>query len=262
MPFTGNRFEFRAVGSSVNVSHPMTVLNTIVANQLKVFKSEVDALIAGGTDTTVAVKTVLRQTLIASERIIFNGNGYSDAWVDEASSRGLANIRSTGEALLEYTKQKAVDVFVNNGIFTEKEVISRYNVYVEEYIKQIEIEYKVMLEIVKTQIVPSVVEYQNSLLTTIQGLAQVGLAEHSSGTIDHLRSISEHLNSLMTSTANMTATFNEIKSVHDEAKISIDFYYKLKPLFEEVRSHADMLESLVDDKCWPLPKYRELMFLY
>lgn len=262
MPFTGNRFEFRAVGSSVNVSHPMTVLNTIVANQLKVFKSEVDALVSNGANTTEAVKTVLQQTLVASERIIFNGNGYSDAWVDEASSRGLANIRSTGEALLEYTKQKAIDVFVNNGIYTEKEVISRYNVYVEEYIKQIEIEYKVMLEIVKTQIIPSVVEYQNSLITNIQGLASVGLADHSSGVKDHLQAISEQLNSLIRSTNTMSQSFNEIKGTHDEAKISIDFYYKLKPLFEEVRMHADMLETLVDDKNWPLPKYRELMFLY
>ncbi|MBK9248443.1 MAG: glutamine synthetase III [Ignavibacteria bacterium] len=262
MPFTGNRFEFRAVGSSVNVSHPMTVLNTIVANQLKVFKSEVDMLKSKGIATMEAVKTVLRSTLIASEQIIFNGNGYSDDWVAEAAKRGLANIRSTGEALLEYTKQKAIDVFVKNGIFTEKEVISRYNVYVEEYIKQIEIEYKVMVEIVNTQIIPSVIEYQNSLISNIQGLASVGLSSQSTGTKNHLQTISEHLNGLMSSTKTMIQTFNEIKATHDEAKISIDFYYKLKPLFEEVRSHADMLESLVDDKSWPLPKYRELMFLY
>lgn len=261
MPFTGNRFEFRAVGSSVNVSHPVTVLNTIYANQMKEFKLEVDKYIYEGKTTEDAISLVLRQILVDTENIIFNGNGYSEDWVKEAAKRGLANIRSTGEALLEYTKPKAVDVFVNNEIFTEKEVISRYNVYVEEYIKHIEIEYKIISEIVKTQIVPTVIEYQNSLITNVQGLASVGLESTSTGTREHLKQISENLNNLIHSNTKMQVVHDEIKSIHDETKISIDFYYKLKPLFEEVRKYADTLESLMDDKHWPLPKYRELLFM-
>lgn len=261
MPFTGNRFEFRAVGSSVNVSHPMTVLNTIFANQLKEFKLEVDRLLYDGTETEDAIKIVLRKTLIDCENIIFNGNGYSEEWVHEAKRRGLANIRSTGEALLEYIKPKAVDVFVNNEIYTEKEVISRYNVYVEEYIKQIEIEYKIMSEIVKTQIIPAVIDYQNTLINNIQGLQSIGLEDSAKGTIELLTAISHNLNNLIHTNNKMTEVHDRIKQSHDESKISIDFYYELKPLFEEVRKYADTLEALMDDRHWPLPKYRELLFM-
>lgn len=261
MPFTGNRFEFRAVGSSVNVSNPVTVLNTIVADRLIAFKKDVDTLIENGQSSEDAIKKVLRDILKDSENIIFNGNGYSQDWVDEAGKRGLANIRSTGEALLEYTKPNAIKLFVNNNIFTEKEVVSRYNVFVEEYIKQIEIEYRLISDIVITQIVPSIIEYQNTLIKNIKGLDSVGLNETTSSTKEHLKLISQNLNNLINSNNKLINLHDSIISSHDETQISIDYYYKLKPVFEEVRAYADKLETLVDDKVWPLPKYRELLFM-
>jgi len=261
MPFTGNRFEFRAVGSSVNVSNPVTVLNTIFADRLISFKKEVDSLIDKGQSSDDAIKFVLREILKDSENIIFNGNGYSKDWVIEAEKRGLANIRSTGEALLEYTKPSAIDLFVNNNIFTEKEVVSRYNVFVEEYIKQIEIEYRLISDMVITQIVPSIIEYQNTLITNIQGLESVGLTETSTSTKDHLKQISQNLKNLINSNNKLISLHDTITSSHNETQISIDYYYKLKPVFEEVRGYADKLETLVDDKVWPLPKYRELLFM-
>jgi glutamine synthetase len=260
-PFTGNKFEFRAVGSSVNVSVPMTVLNVIVADQLKIFKTKVDELINNGTDKFKAIETVLRQDLTAGEHIIFNGDNYADEWLDEAVRRGLPNIKSTPEALKSYLSEKNVNLFLRNSIFSERELQARFNVAIEEYIQKLEIEALLVDEIANTMIIPAVVNYQNEIIKNVQGLKDLGMINESEAHKNQLIRISNHLEGMIKNLDKLDDERHNAEQIKDLYEKAIYYNVKIKPLYDAVRIHADKLELMVDDKFWQLPKYRELLFL-
>ncbi len=260
-PFTGNRFEFRAVGSSVNVSHPITVLNTIMADQLTKFKENVDSRMAHGAGTDDAISDELRKILSECQDVIFNGDGYSQEWVDEAARRGLPNVKSTPDALRAYISEGSKELFLRHKVFTEAELEARYNVMTEEYIHKLEMESRLFEEISNTQIVPAVVEYQNLLIQNIKDMAEIGLGQESDVMKDQLTEISHHLKAMMGALSLMGRTRIEVLKNETDYEIARDYYEKIKPLFSDIRDNADALEMLVDDKIWPLPKYRELLFL-
>ncbi len=260
-PFTGNRFEFRAVGSSVNVSNPMTVLNTMMADQLKQFKADVDEIIETGKEADKAIREVLQRYITESENIIFNGNNYSEEWVEEAKSRGLSNIKSTPDALEVFLRQESKDLFIENGVFNEAELISRYNVSIEEYIKKIEIESLLIEEIANTLIIPNVVQYQNYLISNVLDLIKIGMENEANVIKPTITRISNHLSSMMSNIGAMRISREEAHLLSTEANTAKAFFSNIKPYFDKIRKEADALELIVDDKHWPLPKYRELLFL-
>lgn len=260
-PFTGNRFEFRAVGSSVNVSNPMTILNLIVADQLNAFKSKVDEKINSGTEKETAIKEVLRQELNDCWKIVFNGDGYSDDWVKEAEKRGLPNIKSTPEALEAYISDQSIELFTRNNIFTVNEAKARYNVMIEEYISKIDIEARLIEEISNSQIIPAVIEYQNKLIKNVRDLQGIGLHREADDLKVLLMKVSEHMRGLIEGVNKLAKEREKAESAPSESETAKSLYNNVKPCFDDVRFHADKLELIVDDKLWPLPKYRELLFL-
>jgi len=262
LPFTGNRFEFRAVGSSVNVSNPMTVLNTMVADQLINFKNDVDSLISDGLDKDLAINKILKSYLNESQKVIFNGDGYSQEWIDEAKRRGLANIRSTPVALKAYISDRSKGLFTRNKIFNERELIARFNVSIQEYTSRLEIESLLVEEIANTQIMPSVVTYQNKLIKNVNGLQNIGLNNEAESNKLKLTEISGHLQGMIDNLTKMTVAKNDANKLNSEYETACAYCDNVKPYFDLIRIHADKLEMLVDDKVWPLPKYRELLFLH
>jgi glutamine synthetase len=261
-PFTGNKFEFRAVGSSVNVSTPMTYLNTIVANQLIEFKEEVDGLIGKGIEKNEAIVTVLRRYLTESEPLIFNGDNYSAEWVEEAKKRGLANIKTNAEALRVLRRPEVIELFEKNNIFSARELEARYNVGMEEYIAKIELETELTIELVRMHFVPAGVNYQNRLIENIKGLQEIGLTEESSTMKETASEISRQLGIIQTAIKRLHLEVKESHQHDDIADTAYAFATVIKPLCEDIRDSVDKLESLVDDDLWPFPKYREMLFLH
>lgn len=261
-PFTDNRFEFRAVGSSVNVSNPMTVLNTIVADQLVIFKNRVEEERKNTEDLEKAIKTVLRQVLKESNDVIFNGNNYSPDWVIEAEKRGLPNIKSTPEAYDEYLTQETIDLFERNHVFNRNELQARYNVAVEEYCAKIDIEARLVEEISKAHIIPACVQHQNKLIDNVKGLVNIGLKDEAEVQKDSIREISQRLKNLNQYLGELRKSRLEAEAEHEMRSRGVAFANTVKPLFDKIRAEADALELIVDDRNWPLPKYRELLFLH
>lgn len=260
-PFTGNRFEFRAVGSSVNVSNPVTVLNTIMADQLTNFKKSIDARIAKGEEKEQAIKSELKKILNESERIIFNGDGYSQEWVEEAERRGLPHLRSTPEALEHYITEKSISLFDRQNIYSKEEVYSRYNIFVEEYINKIDIESRLVDEIATTQIIPACVKYQNKLIDNVKKLMSIGLDPEAENLKKLIQNISENIKNVLENLDKMKEEREHAREL-DHSGSAHAYHYKIKPYFDIIRQNADNLEMLVEDKYWPLPKYRELLFLH
>jgi glutamine synthetase len=261
--FTGNKFEFRAVGSSANCAGPMTVLNTVMAETLKNFKKEVDAIIEKGEKKEVALLQVIQRYIVESKKVLFEGDGYSEEWEIEAEKRGLANIKTTPKALDAYAADKAKKLFEDHSIYNHLELEARHEIMLEDYVKKVQIEARVMGDLATTQILPSAVKYQNKLIENVSGLKQLGLPEsayHSQ--MDILKKISEHVNvisSHVESMINARKTANEIKNNRDKA---IAYCEEVKEKhFDTIRYHADKLELMIEDELWPLPKYRELLFL-
>lgn len=261
-PFTGNKFEFRAVGSSVNTSNPMTVMNVILAEQLKKFDSAVESKISEGCNKEEAIKKVLIDIYKKSEKRIFNGNNYSDEWVAEAERRGLSNIKSSPEALKAYLSESSKKLFIENEIFTENEIVSRFNVHIEEYIHRLEIESLLVEEIANTYITPAVVNYQNRLIKNVQGLKNIGLIKESENHKTKLIQISDHLEGIISGLSKLEEERKIAQSFENDYDTANSYFENVKPLFDVIRHHADKLELLVDDKHWPLPKYREILFLH
>jgi glutamine synthetase len=260
--FTGNKFEFRAVGSSANISAPMVVLNTIVGNQLRLFKAEVDAAIEKGSKKEVAIINVLRRYIRESRSILFEGNGYSDEWVTEAQKRGLSNITTTPPALKSYLKPEAKRVFVENGIFTGRELEARTEIYFEDYIKKVQIDSRVIGDLVLNQIIPTAVDYQNKLIQNVKGLKELGLGEESyKASLYTLEEISMRLSAIKTGVFEMTEARKQANKLEHAEDRAIAYCDQVKPHFDLIRKHVDKLELIVDDENWPLPKYRELLFL-
>lgn len=262
--FTGNKFEFRAVGSSANCSSAMMVLNTIVADQLVKFHEEVQALISKDMKKDDAIFQVLRKYIIESKKIRFEGNGYGDEWVKEAKKRGLSNIKTTPDALDLILTKKSRELFEKNEILNERELDARYEIDLERYTKKLQIESRVMGDLATNHIIPTAVEYQNLLITNVTGLKQVlNEKEFQAMASEQMRVIRE-ISARMSTIGKLVEEMIEARKVankHTSArKQAGDYCSKVFPFFEQIRREVDKLELVVSDEYWPLPKYRELLF--
>ncbi len=258
--FTGNKFEFRAVGSSANSSNAMMVLNVIVANQLNEFRKEVDALTNKNIKKDEAILKVLRQYIVDSKNIRFEGNGYGDEWVKEAKKRGLNNITTTPPALDAFVTKKSIKLFEDNGIFSHREIEARHEIMLETYIKKIQIEARVMGDMAINHIIPAALKYQTELAINAEKLKGIGMkAEVFSVQLDMIKEISEHVSIIKTKTDEMIEARKKANKIENAREKAIAYCDKVRIYFDEIRYHADKLEMLVDDEIWPLAKYRELV---
>ncbi len=262
--FTGNKFEFRAVGSSANCAGPMTVLNAIVADQLILFKKDVDSLIAKDVEKDEAIFQVLRKYIVESKKIRFEGNGYGEEWVKEAEKRGLSNIKTTPQALGAFVSKQTMSLFERHNIMSEREQHARYDIYLETYTKKIQIESRIMADLAMSHIIPTAIKYQSSLIENVRGLKEI-MSEadfKKSGQIQlaMISEISDHINIIKTKVYEMTEARKKANAISDVKKQAIDYCDKVKSYFDIIRYHVDKLELLIDDENWPLPKYRELLF--
>lgn len=260
--FTGNKFEFRAVGSSANCASAMTVLNCIVANQLKLFRQEVDGMIKGGEKKDHAILMVLRRYITESKAVLFEGDNYSDEWHAEAARRGLNNIKTTPAALEQYLTPKAKQIFVDNKIFTNRELHARYEIEMEAYSKKIQIEARIYSELVYNYILPAAVDYQNNLLDNIGKLKGAGLPADSYQTqLEIASQLSGYINKMRNGLEAMIEERKKANDLEDASARAHAYCEKVRPLFEEIRKNADYIERYAPDSIWPLPKYRELLFV-
>jgi glutamine synthetase len=261
--FTGNKFEFRAVGSSANCANAMTVLNVIVADTLKQFKKDVDALIEKGEKKEIAIMHVIREYIVASEKVLFEGDGYSEAWEKEAEKRGLPNVKTTPLALDAMVSKKAKALFENNDVYTHAELEARHEIELEKYIKKVQIESRIMGELATSHILPAAIRYQNMLANNIKGLKEAGMKEAAFANQKQiLEKISEHINLLSDLVEKMIEARKVCNHMESTRTKAIAYCSQVKEaFFDEIRYHVDKLELLVDDREWYLPKYREMLFL-
>ena len=262
--FTGNKFEFRAVGSAANCGSAMIVLNTIMAKQLRVFKIAVDARIAKGESKDEAILKELQSMIKNSKKIRFEGNGYGDEWVIEAEKRGLANLKDTPRALQIWHDKNVAKLFEEMGVLSSRELDARREIEFENYVLKIQIESRLMGDLIQNNFIPAAVEYQNKLIANVQGLMSIlgdksGKAA-SKAQIEIIEKISMHMNKMKSASDAMLEQrkiANKLEHAEDKALAYCD---NVKSHFDEIRYHADKLELLVEDELWPLPKFREMLF--
>ena len=261
--FTGNKFEFRAVGSSANCAISMTVLNTIVADTLKQFKSDVDSLIEKGDKKEIAIMQVIQKYIVDSKAVLFEGDGYSEQWHQEAERRGLPNLKTTPVALDAMVTKKAKDLFERNHVYTHVELEARHEIELEKYIKKVQIEARIMGDLAINHILPAAITYQNKLSSNIAGLKAAGLgADTYASQTDLLQQVSKHIQVIYTQVNAMVEARKVANNIEDTRKKAIAYESDVKSaFFDEIRYHVDKLEHLVDDDKWTLPKYREMLFL-
>ena len=261
--FTGNKFEFRAVGSKANCGKPMMVLNTIVAKQLTAFKKAVDALIDQGIKKEDALFKVLREYIKQSKKIRFEGDGYSREWEEEAARRGLSNHKTTPEALTENISPKALALFEEMGVLSRVELEARYEIALEEYVKTIQIESRVLGDIARNHVVPTAVRYQNTLIENVRGLKEIfaeNYQEVASEQIDLIQRISRHIKEIHTNVEAMIQARKQANALPTFEEKAHAYCRQVKAFFDPIRYHCDKLELMVDDELWTLTKYRELLF--
>jgi glutamine synthetase len=261
--FTGNKFEFRAVGSTANCGHPMTVLNTIIADTLVKFAAEVDALIEKGDKKEIAIMQVIQKYIVSSKKILFEGDGYSEEWHKEAEKRGLPNLKTTPVALDAMITEKSKKLFKDNGIYTHGELEARYEIELETYIKKVQIEARVMGDLATNHIIPAAIKYQNELLKNVSLLREAALPEKLyKGQLTLLKDVSTHIQQVYENTYAMVEERKIANNITDSREKAIAYEAKVKAqYFDKIRYHVDKLEQLVDDELWTLPKYREMLFL-
>jgi len=260
--FTGNKFEFRAVGSSANCANGMLILNTIMAETLANFKKEVDALIEKGDKKEVAIMQVIKAYIKQSKKVLFEGDGYSEEWAKEAEKRGLPNLKTTPTALDPMISDKAKKLFEKHNVYTHSELEARHEIELEKYLKIVQIEGRVIGDLAGNHIIPASIRYQNLLISNIKGLKDIGIPEKSyKAQLNILEEISEHINKVQALSFEMTEARKKANAMSDNRAKAIAYCDKVKPYFDEIRYHVDKLELLVDDSEWELPKYRELLFL-
>lgn len=262
--FTGNKFEFRAVGSKANCAKPMTILNTIVAKQLKDFKIAVDKLIdKKGLKKDEAVFNVLREYIKESKNILFEGNGYGEEWEQEAKKRKLSNNKTTPEALKAQLSPKTIDLYAEMEVMNKIEVEARHEIEVEDYVLRIQIEGRVLGDIARNHVIPTAIRYQNMLIGNVQGLKDIygtGFKKMAGQQMTLIEEISEHIDKINIGVTKMTDERKKANALTDVSQKADAYCDQVKPLFDEIRYHCDKLELLVDDEFWPLTKYRELLF--
>jgi len=263
--FTGNKFEFRAVGSSDTCARAMILLNTILADQLKKFKNDVKGITKKGVKKEEAIFQVLKKYIIESEKIRFEGNSYSDEWIEEAEKRGLSNVKSTPHALNSYITGQSVQLFSDNNILNQKELNARYEIMLENYTKKMQIESRVIGDLSKNHIIPTALRYQNVLIENAMGLKEVvdvkTFTKLSKLQVQAIKEISSHIDQVRNFVDAMLEerkAANRLDSTVDKA---IAYNEKVLPYFDLIRYHVDKLELMVEDEIWPLPKYRELLFI-
>lgn len=238
----------------------MTVLNAIVASQLSAFKKEVDALIEKDMKKDEAILKVLRQYIVESKTIRFEGNGYSEEWVKEAKKRGLSNIQTTPEALDAFVTKKSMKLFEEMSIFSHREAEARHEIMLETYIKKIQIEARVMGDLAINHILPAAIKYQTSLAENIEALQDIGLkADMFATQMGQIREISAHISAIKKNVDSMVEARKKANKVDDVRKRAILYCEEVKAHFDTIREHVDKLEMLVDDEMWPMAKYRELV---
>jgi glutamine synthetase len=261
--FTGNKFEFRAVGSAANCANAMTVLNAIVAETLKQFKKDVDALIEKGDKKEIAIMQVIQRYIVDSKKVLFEGDGYSEEWANEAARRGLPNVKTTPLALDAYITDGSKHLFESNNIYSHSELEARHEIMLEAYIKKVQIEARIMGELATSLILPSAVKYQNILLENIKGLKEVGMDETAySNQLSVLKDISTHIDSMSSAVKKMIQERKRVNVISDNREKAIAYCDDIKgKYFDDIRYHVDKLELVVDDAYWALPKYREMLFL-
>jgi glutamine synthetase len=262
--FTGNRFEFRAVGSSANCSAAMIVLNAAVANQLSKFSTEVDALIKKGRKKDEAIFQVLKKYIIDSEKIRFEGDGYSEDWKNEAAKRGLLNIVSVPETLMLYLTPNAKEVLISSGIFSDKELESRVEVENEKFVKKLQIQSRVLGDLAINHILPTAINYMTSLIENVKGLKEVfdkAEFERLAGARKEvIVTISDHISMIKILVNEMTEERKKANVIQEAFEKAVAYEKNVKPYLDDIRTHIDKLELIVDNEIWPLPKYRELLF--
>lgn len=262
--FTGNKFEFRAVGSSANCANAMTIVNSIVAQQLKDFKVAVDALIEEkGMKKDDAIFNVLREYIKETKAILFEGDGYSDAWEQEAAKRGLSNFKTTPSALKAKVSKQSLDLFAGLGVMNHVEAEARYEIELEEYTKKIQIEGRVLGDIARNHVIPTAIRYQNILIENVKGLKEIfgkdfeAIAKEQ---ITLIKEISGHISEINAKVEDMTEARKKANALTNAEAMAHAYCDTVKPYFDTIREHADKLELLVDDEIWTLAKYRELLF--
>lgn len=262
--FTGNRFEFRAVGSSANCSGAMIALNGALAWQLRRFKKEVDQIIKKGRNKDEAIFQVLKKYINESERVLFEGDNYSDEWHREAEKRGLCNEKSVPESIRLYLTDHSKDVLVKSGIFTEKELHSRVDVEYDKFTKKVQIESRVLGDLAINHIVPTAIRYMTSLVENVKGLREVfGDQEFerlAGSRKDLIINISDHISNIKKLVVDMIEERKKANKIEDSYLKALEYEKNVKPYLDQIRVHIDKLELVVDNEIWPLPKYRELLF--
>ena len=261
--FTGNKFEFRAVGSIANCAKPMTVLNTIVAKQLKDFKIEVDTLISDkNLKKDEAIFNVLREYIKASKKILFEGNGYGEAWEKEAKKRGLSNNKTTPEAIKVQVSDKTISLYQEMDVMTKVEVEARHEIELEEYTMHIQIEGRVLGDIASNHVIPTAINYQNTLIKNVTGLKEIfgsSYKKTAADQIDLIERISKHISGINSKVKLMVEERKKANKLEGQ-KAAEAYCNNVKPYFDKIRYHCDKLELMIDDEQWPLTKYRELLF--
>jgi glutamine synthetase len=262
--FTGNKFEFRAVGSTANCAHPMMALNTIVADQFNQFVFDVDTLIKSGVKKNEAIFQVMKRYIKDSKKIRFEGNNYSSDWAEEAEKRGLSNEKSTPAALRFMISKKAIDLFEKCEVLSQRELEARFDIEMENYTKKIQIESRVMGDLAKNHIIPIAIRYQNTLIENVRGLKEVldskTFVKLSRNQMHTIKEISEHVESIKDEVALMLDQRRIANRLEDNEEKALAYSKKVYPYLDKIRWHVDKLELMVDDELWPLPKYRELLF--
>ncbi len=263
--FTGNKFEIRAVGSSANCAEVMTVMNAIVAKQLQSFKIEVDKLITeDGLKKDEAIFNILREYIKVSKNIMFEGDGYSEEWAEEAEKRGLNNLKTTPEALTKELDQKFIDLYEELGIYTHREIEARNEIKLEKYSTVIAIEGTVLADIARNHIIPCALKYQNRLIENVKGIKEIfsdkEFKDLAKEQMNMIAEISQHVSIIKVEADALLAAIKNAKSVEDPQASATQFCNDVKPRFEKIRDSSDALEMVVDDELWPMTKYRELLF--
>ena len=260
--FTGNRFEFRATGSSHTCAAPLTVINTAIAEELIQFKKEVDALIDKGVKKDEAILQVIRKYIIASKKIRFEGNGYSQAWLDEAGKRGLESIGSIPEAFTVFNRPQYKELLTKHGVYSESEICARYEINLEILIKKIQIESRVLADMAANHIVPTAIKYQNVLIQNVQGLKDIMPDEYMELASEEIRAITKiakYVKSIREHNRQMIDARKKYNNTENIIERANGYWDVVRPIMSVIRQDIDKLELIVDDELWPLPKYREMM---
>jgi glutamine synthetase len=262
--FSGNRFEFRAVGSSSNCAASLLILNTAVAQQLNIFKTEVDKLIEKDVKKDEAILQVLRTFIVQSKNVLFGGNSYSEEWRREAEKRGLGTIDSITDAFKTYLSPKSIKLLTEQGVLSKRELESRYEIKNETFLKKLQIESRMLGDLALNHIIPTAIQYQNILIQNVQGLKALFGDKADNMIIPQMRAlekISRHVKEINIKVYQMIDERKKANAIEDTVSRAEEYFKNVLPFLDNIRYHIDKLEMIIDDELWPMPKYRELLLI-